>query len=179
MSGHLLFERRGEDEPYTTGVVTDRATKAIHVVQKIELAADLHPGTRRFRTAQVRATFDDGKLLVMDLTALGSAIAMQGLGYSGGYDDGRGLGAWRAPYHLESDVWDVTHPSKVVYPDGSQKEHWHRIQPVGIKADFDGMISSGTGSQTFTIAGRPPAWLEAGSDRMATTAKTAKAARPD
>jgi len=179
MSGHLLFERRGEDEAYTTGVVTERLTdlsEAVHVVQKIELAADLHPGTRRFRTAQVRATFDGGKLLVMDLTALGSAIAMQGLGYSGGYNDGRGLGAWRAQNHLESDVWDVSHPSKVVYPDGSQKEHWHRIQPVRIKADFGGKTSSGTGSQTFTIAGRPPAWLEAGSEATATPAKTAKAA---
>ena len=165
MSGHLLFERRGEDAPYTTGVVTERLSdqsEAVHVVEKIELAADLHPGTRRFRTAQVRATFGDGKLLVMDLIALGSSIAMQGLGYSGGYDDGRGLGVWRGVDHLESEVYDVSHPSKVVYPDGSQKEHWHRIQPVGIEADFDGRASSGTGSQTFSIAGRPPAWLEAG-----------------
>ena len=53
------------------------------------------------------------------------------------------------------------------YPDGSEKEHWHRIQPVGIKADFGGTASSGTGSQTFTIAGRPPAWLEAGSAKPA------------
>ena len=65
--------------------------------------------------------------------------------------------------HVESDVWDVSHPSKVVYPDGSEKEHWHRIQPVSIEANFDGITSRGTGSQTFTIAGRPPAWLEAGS----------------
>ena len=165
MSGHLLFEARGEDAPYTTGVVTERLTdlsEAVHVVEKIELAADLHPGTRRFRAAQVRATLGDGKRLLMDLTALGSSIAMQGLGYSGGYDDGRGLGAWRGVDHLESDVWDVSHPSKVVYPDGSQKEHWHRIQPVGIKADFGGTASTGTGSMTMTIAGRPPAWLEAG-----------------
>ena len=142
-------------------MVTGRATGAVHVVQKIELAADLHPGTRRFRAAQVRATFSDGKHLVMDLSALGPAIAMQGLGYSGGYDDGRGLGAWRAENHLESDVYDLSHPSRVIYPDGSTKEHWHRIQPVGIKADFGGEASSGTGSMTLTIAGRPPAWLEA------------------
>ncbi len=174
MSGHLLFEARGDDEPYTTGVVTGRATaeggETVYIAQKIELSADLHPGTRRFRTAQVRATFSDGRQLLLDLTALGASIAMQGLGYSGGYNDGRGLGAWRAPDHLESDVWDVTHPSKVVLPDGSQKEHWHRIQPVGIQANFSGAASTGTGSMTFTIAGRPPAWLEAG------MAKSTKAA---
>lgn len=159
MSGHMLYERRGDDEPYTTGVVTERATEAVHVVQKIELAADLHPGTRRFRTAQVRATFEDGKVLMMDLTALGASIAMQGLGYSGGYADGQGLGAFRAPSHIEYDVYDVSHPSKVIYPGGVEKEHWHRIQPVGIKAEFDGKPSTGTGSETMTIAGKPPAWL--------------------
>jgi hypothetical protein len=161
MSGHLLFERRGQDEPYTTGVVTERATEAVHVAQKIELVAQLHPGTKRFRSARLQATFEDGKRLALDLTALGSAIAMQGLGYSGGYADGRGLGAWRAENHLEHDVYDVSHPSKVVYPDGTEKEHWHRIQPVGIRAEFDGTASNGTGSMTLTIAGRPPAWLQA------------------
>ena len=170
MSGHLLFEARGEDEPYTTGVVTERLTgtdEAVHVVEKIELAAELHPGTRRFRSAQVRAQLSNGKRLVMDLETLGPAIAMQGLGYSGGYDDGRGLGAWRGENHIESDVYDLAHPSKVVYPDGTLKEHWHRIQPVGIKADFGGAASTGTGSMTLTIAGRPPAWLGAGSAQPA------------
>ena len=170
MSGHLLFEARGEDEPYTTGVVTERLTgtdEAVHVVEKIELAAELHPGTRRFCAAQVRAQLSNGKRLVMDLATLGPAIAMQGLGYSGGYDDGRGLGAWRGENHIESDVYDLSHPSKVVYPDGTLKEHWHRIQPVGVKADFGGAASTGTGSMTLTIAGRPPAWLGAGSAQPA------------
>ena len=167
MSGHLLFMQRGADEPYTTGVVTERASEAVHVAEKIALSVELHPGTRRFRVAQVRATFDDGKLLLLDVAARGASIAMPGLGYSGGYDDGRGLGAWRGVQHLESDVWDVSHPSRVVYPDGSQKEHWHRIQPVAIEADFGGTASRGAGSMTLTIAGRPPAWLETGSDRQA------------
>ena len=167
MSGHLLFMQRGADEPYTTGVVTERANEAVHVAEKIALSVELHPGTRRFRVAQVRATFDDGKLLLLDVAARGASIAMQGLGYSGGYDDGRGLGAWRGVQHLESDVWDVSHPSRVVYPDGSQKEHWHRIQPVAIEADVGGTASRGSVSMTLTIAGRPPAWLEAGSDRQA------------
>ena len=162
MSGHLLFMQRGADLPYTTGVVTERASEAVHVATKIALATELHAGTRRFRVAQVRATFDGGRELLLDVVARGASIAMQGLGYSGGYDDGRGLGAWRGVQHLESDVWDVAHPSKVVYPDGSQKEHWHRIQPVAIQADFGGSASSGIGSMTLTIAGRPPAWLDGG-----------------
>jgi hypothetical protein len=167
MSGHLLFMQRGTDEPYTTGVVTERASGAVHVAQSIGLAGELHPGTKRFRTAQVRATFDGGRQLQLDVTARGASIAMQGLGYSGGYDDGLGLGVWRGVQHVESDVWDVSHPAQVVLPDGSRKVHWHRIQPVSIAADFGGVASSGSGSMTLTIGGRPPAYLKDGADAPA------------
>jgi hypothetical protein len=167
MSGHLLFMQRGSDEPYTTGVVTERASEAVHVAQQIALSGELHPDTKRFRSAQVRATFEGGKQLLLDVTARGASIAMQGLGYSGGYDDGLGLGVWRGAQHLESDVWDVSHPAKVVLPDGSQKVHWHRIQPVAIAADFGGVASGGSGSMTLTIGGRPPAYLKSGPESPA------------
>ena len=160
MSGHLLFQGRGDDLPYTTGVITHRTTADYDKATDIALEVELHEGTRRFRHANVLATFEGGKQLRLGVEAQGPSIAMQGLGYSGGYDDGRGLGAWRGESHLESDVWDVSHPSKVVYPDGSEKVHWHRIQPVAINADFDGETSSGTGSMTLTIAGRLPDHLQ-------------------
>jgi hypothetical protein len=160
MSGSLLFSGRGDDVPYTTGVVTDRRTQQQHHVSKIKLEVDLHEGTRRFRRTGVLATLEDGRQLRLAVDARGSSIAMQGLGYSGGYNDGKGLGAWRAENHLEHDVWDVSHPSKIVYADGSQKEHWHRIQPVGVSADFDGEASQGAGSMTLTIAGKLPDHLQ-------------------
>ena len=159
MSGTLLFQGRGDDLPYTTGVITHRNTEAYHHVTNIALEAELHEGTRRFRRADLVATFDEGEELRLGVEAQGPSIAMQGLGYSGGYDDGRGLGAWRGESHLESDVWDVSHPSKVVYPDGAQKEHWHRIQPAAVEAGYNGQTSSGTGSMTLTIAGRLPKHL--------------------
>ena len=137
----------------------DRREAFAHVTA-IALEVALHEGTRRFRRAGVVATFEGGKQLRLGVEAQGASIAMQGLGYSGGYDDGRGLGAWRGENHLESDVWDVSHPSKVVYPDGTSKEHWHRIQPVSIAADLDGETSVGTASMTLTIAGRLPAHLQ-------------------
>ena len=160
MSGSLLFSGRGDDVPYTTGVVTDRRTKATYHVTKIELEVDLHEGTRRFRRAGMKVTFNNGRELRLSADARGSSIAMQGLGYSGGYNDGKGLGAYRAENHLESDIWDVSHASKIGYPDGTQKDHWHRIQPVGLVADFDGEASEGMGSMTLTIAGKLPDHLQ-------------------
>ncbi|MBL8386014.1 MAG: hypothetical protein JNM90_23215 [Burkholderiales bacterium] len=159
MSGHLLFSGRGDDAPYTTGVVTERAGERVHHAARIALAVELHSGTRRFRRAGVTATFEDGRTLRLAVEARGASIAMQGLGYSGGYSDGKGLGAWRGTRFLESDTWDVSHPSQIVYPDGTQKEHWHRIQPVAVAADLDGTASRGTGSMTLTIAGRLPEHL--------------------
>ena len=164
MSGHLLFQGRGDDVPYTTGTITRRDTDRFDEVADIALGVDLHEGTRRFRTAEVTAALSGGDTLRLQVRAQGPAIAMQGLGYSGGYDDGRGLGAWRGETHREVDVWDVLHPSKIVLPDGSQKEHWHRIQPVSIDANLQGETSTGTGSMTLTITGRLPEHLQVRSD---------------
>lgn len=164
MSGHLLFQGRGDDAPYTTGTITRRDVESFSEVDDVALGVDLHEGTRRFRTAEVTATLSGGATLRLRVRAQGPAIAMQGLGYSGGYDDGRGLGAWRGENHREIDVWDVSHPSKIVLPDGTQKEHWHRIQPVSIDADLQGERSVGTGSMTLTIAGRLPEHLQVRSE---------------
>ena len=164
MSGSLLFSGRGDDVPYTTGVITERETQISHHVTDITLEVQLHEGTRRFHHAGVVATLENGQTLNLDVVALGPSIAMQGLGYSGGYNDGRGLGAWRGDNHLESDVWDVSHPAKVILPNGTEKVHWHRIQPVSITADLEGKASSGSASMTLTIAGQLPEHLKVKSD---------------
>lgn len=161
ISGSLLFSGRGDDVPYTTGVITDRSTDTQVHIDRIGLHVSLHEGTRRFRTARMNATLEDGRPLVIEADALGSSVAMQGLGYSGGFDDGMGLGAWRGDLHVEADTWDVSHPSVIVRGDGSSKEHWHRIQPVGLTATLDGASAGeGTGSMTLTIAGKLPDHLK-------------------
>jgi len=165
MSGHLLFSGRGDDPAYTTGTVTDRQIEAVHQVQSIALMVDLHEGTRRFRSATVSAVLSGGAVLRLSVDARGAAIAMQDLGYSSGWTDARGLGAWRGEQVIECDVWDVSHPSLIAYPDGTRKEHWHRIQPVGVQADLSGVVSHGTGSMTLTIAGRLPEHLQVAAAR--------------
>ena len=160
LSGHLLFSGRGDDPPYTTGTITERESDITYPVEHISIGVELHDGTRRFRRASVSARLSNGASLYIDLEAQGAAIAMQGLGYSGGWADGKGLGAWRGDPVIETDVWDVSHPSRIVLPDGSAKEHWHRIQPVAVHARLDGQPSRGTGSMTLTIAGRLPEHLK-------------------
>src|SRR3546814_1152822 len=117
------------------------------------MEVELHPGTRRFAKATFRAATATGEELTWACTPLGSAVAMQGLGYYGGYDDRRGLGAWRGDDLVEYDEWDVSDPATIVYPDGSSDQHWHRIQPVSLTLTTAQGQATGTGSMTLILSG--------------------------
>jgi hypothetical protein len=157
-AGHVLFDRQGDDPGYVTGDVrrTDGAGPPAEV-SGTDLEVDLHPGSRRFRSCVLSAGLDSGEELRFRCTASGPSIAMQGLGYSGGWTDRGGLGVWRGD-RLEHDVWDVAHPSVVRYPDGHEDEHWHRIQPVAVEVEGAGPVGRGQGSMTLVLSGRLP-WL--------------------
>jgi hypothetical protein len=107
---------------------------------------------RRFRRVQLDVSDAHGAVTRFDLQAHGPAVAMQGLGY-GGYDDGLGLGVHRGLDHLEADVWDVSQPAEVGYPDGSTGRPVHRIQPVRVTQSGPGGTSQGWGSLTFIAEG--------------------------
>jgi hypothetical protein len=163
LAGHVQVMERGESRVYLTGLVRDRRSEQpvdVHV-RDADLSLELHEGTRRFRTLTLSLALDDGRPLTLFADGLGPSIAMPGLGYSGGYDDGRGLGVWRGDDHREIDSWDVRHPSQVVLADGTVTEPVHRIQPVhvtatGVGFGFDDSSSEGTGSMTMIANGRLP-----------------------
>lgn len=154
--GHVLFSRRGEQAPYVTGDLRRTSDGSERTVNRIDLDVDLHPGTRRFRQCRMSLGLDDGGQVSLESTAIGAAIAMQGLGYSGGFDDRKGLGVWRGEDHLEHDVWDVSHPADIVYPDGKKNAHWHRIQPVAVASRDGATLAHGTGSLTLLMSGHLP-----------------------
>ena len=134
--GHVQVARRGDS--VSQSVVLDGVERHDHpVVMDVEYSDDIAP--RRFR----RGTFTIGDTR-LELDALGPAVAMTGLGY-GGYDDGLGLGVYRGLHRVEHDVWDVSHPADVLYPDGGRDRPVHRIQPVRVV--YNGV--TGTGSLTF------------------------------
>jgi hypothetical protein len=159
LAGHVLLSGREGEPRYITGAVRDIASGKEWRVTTAELDVTLHTGTRRFSAATVNAQLDNGMPLALHCEASGAAIAMQGLGYSGGYDDKRGLGVWRGTDHLETDVWDVSDPARIVYPDGNSNEHWHRIQPVALTACLnDSEHSHGQGSMTLVLSGHLPSF---------------------
>ncbi len=150
-SGHVQVTRRAEGLNHSTVEIIDRATGVSTPGERVGLDATFVDADRprRMATAAFDVHLAGGGFVRLDAEAIGPAVAMQGLGY-GGYNDDLGLGVWRDEQFQESDVWDVTHPARVGYPDGSAGRPVHRIQPVRVRQHAaDGRVSEGTGSLTF------------------------------
>jgi hypothetical protein len=148
--GHVQLGRRADGAGHLTVELVDRATGVAALGTRVSVDAEFvdEGRPRRMRAATIEVTTEDGAVTRFEVEAQGSAVAMQGLGY-GGYDDGLGLGVWRGAEHLESEVWDVSHPADVVLPDGTVDRPVHRIQPVRVVQRGPGGESHGTGSLTF------------------------------
>lgn len=80
--------------------------------------ADFVDGRRRLGSAVVAFTRHSGRVDRYAVTTVSRPVYMQGGGYWDGYDDGRGRGIYRGEEVLESDVWDVSHPTVVRALDG-------------------------------------------------------------
>jgi hypothetical protein len=157
LAGHVQFMERGRKRVYLSGLLRERgkAEAPDLVVTNAELSLEFFEGTRRFRDATIEATLADGERVTLRVQPNGYAIAMPGLGY-GGWHDGRGLGVFRGEYYEEHEVWDVSHPAEVVYPDGTVDTPVHRIAPVTLSSAGPSRAGTGTGSITLLAIGRLP-----------------------
>jgi hypothetical protein len=154
LSGTLLVSHYEDETAYVSGTVTDRQAGTTLEAQSITLKPVLHENTRRFQSVELNVVLQGGQHLQLACASSGAAIAMQGLGYSGGFLDKKGLGVWRDELRIERDIWDVSDPAVIAYPDGSQNQHWHRIQPVRVRAQLGAVSSEGHGSLTLILSGR-------------------------
>lgn len=158
--GHLQVAQFEGRRDFITAEVAHRerpGEPAVHLESaslRVAFCDDARP--RRFTRAVFAGRLADGAELSIETEALGPAVDMQGLGYSGGYRDGRGLGVWRGDEHLEHDVWDVRHPAEVVRENGARLRPIHRIQPVRVALRGGGLDGDGTGSLTLIAEGRLP-----------------------
>ncbi len=154
-AGHVQIMERGASRVYLTGLIRDReAPEVDHRVTEADLSLDFFADTRRFSSADMAVTLDDGRALRLGATPLGSAVAMAGLGYSGGWNDGLGLGVYRGEASTEHEVWDVSHPADVMPSSGEVFTPMHRIAPVTVATDDPD--ETGTGSLTLIANGKLP-----------------------
>jgi hypothetical protein len=112
---------------------------------RVDLAFDVYPGTRRFRTGAWHLHTRQGDWTI-EMTPISRSLSMLGLGYSMGYTDRRGFGVWRGENFLEYDVYDVSHEEDVVLPDGTVDRPYHRDCAVTLKV-------TGPDGKSFVAAG--------------------------
>jgi hypothetical protein len=97
--------------------------------------------SRDFSRMDIRFTTEDGKKWNARNTAVGRTWIFKGLGYDGGYNDGKGQGVYRAKdLHQEYDAYDVSELGKPRLADGtisnsSHREQHCRIDIEGAKGD--------------------------------------------
>ena len=157
--GHLQLAQFAGRPDFFTGEITSRADPddALHLPNATLAAAFSDAASpRRFTEARFEAVLPDGGAVTVEAAKLGPAVDMQGLGYSGGYADERGLGVWRGDEHVEHDIYDVSHPAEVGRPGGGSARPIHRIQPVHVRLSGGGLDGEGTGSLTLIAEGKLP-----------------------
>jgi len=114
--------------------------------EAIPVAAARHeimflPGTRVFETANVTLGLANGETWQLKARAVGRPWAFCGGGTDGGFFDGHGQGVWRgADLITEVDIYDVTHPERVIGPDGRRILPKHREQLT--VCEINGLVGS-------------------------------------
>ena len=130
-----LREDGAGNRTYFDGQLDHRLDDGRASVRALDVSHDISfiAGTRAYDHARHRLILEDGRVLEVEAEPLGRAWAYRGTGYSNGYHDGRGLGAWRGDV-VEHDVYDLSHPEDVLV-DGSPAVAGHREQPVRLVVD--------------------------------------------
>ena len=90
-------------------------------VVRVEHDLEFHDGGRRVRRGRFALTDVDAVRREYEFEDLGW-VYCQGGGYFGGFDDGLGQGVYRGDFHVEGEVWDVSHPTEIVAADGRRFE---------------------------------------------------------
>lgn len=108
-------------------------------VPVVDVAHDLdfYDGGRRLRGGSFRLTDAEGRVREYRVHDLGWVYS-QGGGYFGGFDDGLGQGVYRGDLHLEGEVWDVSHPTRIVDDTGEAFEFDHAWAENFVRLESDG-----------------------------------------
>jgi hypothetical protein len=115
--GFYTFQENGAGERQSTHarlLLADRQADVASVRHELRF----HPGCSRLAGGAFTLVDDTGRQRRYEIERDFGWVYCQGGGYFGGFDDGLGQGVYRGDYHEEREVWDVSHPVRVVETSG-------------------------------------------------------------
>jgi hypothetical protein len=118
----LHHSNEGQMSPFKTHIgypiETEKPGRAYQSA-KVE-SAEFKDGLRRLERAVIAFQRYDGRTDRFSMEVVSQPLYMQGGGYWSGFDDGLGRGIYRGEDHVEGEVWDVSHPTRVRDLDGTE-----------------------------------------------------------
>ena len=102
-------------------LLPDRAVPVVGLEHQLEF----YEGGRRVKRGTFALTDADGARRSYTFEDLGW-VYCQGGGYFGGFNDGLGQGVYRGDFHVEGEVWDVSHPTQITDEAGKTFEFDHQ-----------------------------------------------------
>jgi hypothetical protein len=123
-----LIENGLGERIYLTGHVGYPGGANLKVVD-VEYDITFVGRSRDFSRMNIRFKTEDGRSWDAQNDAVGRSWIFKGLGYDGGYNDGKGQGVYRSSsLQKEFDTYDVREIGKARLPDGSISKSSHREQ---------------------------------------------------
>jgi len=124
-------------------------------VTAVEHDLQFYAGGRRLRSGTFQLTDAEGVVRRYGVEDLGW-VYTQGGGYFGGFNDGLGQGVYRGDYHVEGEVWDVSHPTKIVDDAGQAFEFDHAWAENFTRLTSDGQ--TGLAHFECVVIAEPQEW---------------------
>ncbi len=117
--GGFFFEDPSRRAAAGKGAILLR-DRSIPVVE-LDHELQFYDGGRRLKSGRFSVLDAEDERRSYEIDDMGW-VYCQGGGYFGGFDDGLGQGVYRGDYHVEGEVWDVSHPTEVVDANGKRFE---------------------------------------------------------
>lgn len=128
---------------------------------RLEHDLEFVPGQRRLLRGRVALTRPDGKQERFLVETITDPVYLEGGGYWQGFDDHLGRGVYRGEAHHEGEVWDVSHPTRVVDPKGillPRSDAW--AENIGRFTNLDNPTEVGIGHLECVVVGPYPGFPE-------------------
>ena len=96
------------------------------LVTDVDHDLTFYEGSSRLSGGSIAIHDSEGVTRAFEIEDMGW-VYCHGGGYFGGFDDRLGQGAYRGEYHEEGEVWDCTHPTKIIDADGKEVDDFPTV----------------------------------------------------